>query len=289
MRTVDETTITDAFLATCAPGTDARFAVLLGALARHLHAFARETRLSHAEWRRAIEFLTAAGAITDGERNEFVLISDVLGLSSLVDMVNSPAEGTPSSVLGPFHVLGAPPLSYGGDLAGTLPGERVVVSGRVASASGAPLAGAAMEVWQTGSNGLYSNQDPALDPMALRARLETSTEGRYLFSTVRPAPYTVPTDGPVGDLLRGMGRHPWRPAHFHFIVTAPGHRPLVTEVFPDDDPYIDEDAVFGVRSALAVPFLRQTTADALPAGLAAAGRIAAPFSTLDFDIILEAA
>lgn len=286
MRSVDAQTITQAFLATRAPGTDARFAELLAALARHLHDFTRETKLTHAEWRRAIAFLTEAGRITTEERNEFVLLSDVLGLSSLVDMLHSPPGGTPSSVLGPFHILGAPELPHGGDLKGDLPGPTVVVAGRIRDVSGAPVAGAAIEVWQTAPNGLYSNQDPAMDPFALRARLTSRDDGAYLFSTAKPAPYTVPTDGPVGDLLRGMGRHPWRPAHFHVIVTADGYRTLVTEVFPDDDQYLDADAVFGVRRALCVPLVEVRDAAQQPADLARDP--GTPFLSVDFDITLVA-
>jgi protocatechuate 3,4-dioxygenase beta subunit len=289
MRAVDRDTITAAFLATCGPTTPPRLRAVLESLVRHLHDFARETGLSHAEWRAGVEFLTRAGAISDATRNEFVLASDVLGLSSLVDMIGSPPEGTPSSVLGPFHILGAPELPVGGDLQRGRDGETVVVAGAVRDVRGAAVPGAALEIWQTAANGLYSNQDPAQAPFDFRARMRTGADGRYAFTTVRPAPYTVPTDGPVGDLLRATGRDAWRPSHFHFIVAAPGFRTLVTEAFPDDDPHLETDAVFGVREALVVRCVRHDDLAALPPGLAAAPAIRAPFSIVTFDMTLAAA
>jgi len=284
MRDVNATSITDAFLATQGKDTDARLSEVLSSLSRHLHDFARETRLTHAEWRSALQFARDCGRITTDERDEFVLLSDVLGLSSLVDMLHSPADGTPSSVLGPFHIRGAPELPVGGDLQRDIPGETVVVSGVVRGLDLAPIEGARIEVWQTAPNGLYSNQDEAMDPMALRARLLSDSAGRYAFTTVRPAPYTVPTDGPVGRLLGGMGRHPWRPAHFHIIAEAVGHRALVTELFPNDDPWLDQDAVFGVRPALCVALNRHESIADWPMSLSRSP--SAPFFTVDFDIIL---
>jgi hydroxyquinol 1,2-dioxygenase len=288
MRSVTLETLGPAFLETFADTTAPRARELITSLVRHLHAFARETNLSHAEWRAGLSLLMAAGEISDHERNEFVLFSDVLGLSSLVDMMHSPLGATSSSVLGPFHVLGAPQLPYGGDLQGDLNGETVVVTGVVRSAGGAALADAAIEVWQTAPNGLYSNQDPSMESMALRASIHTREDGRFLYSTVRPAPYTVPTDGPVGVLLDAMGRHPWRPAHFHFIVRSPGFRSLVTEIFPSDDPYLDEDAVFGVRSDLIGQLKPVTELPAHLADLAVAERLPASFRLLEFDITLSA-
>jgi hydroxyquinol 1,2-dioxygenase len=257
-------------------------------LTRHLHGFAREVALSHDEWRTAIGFLVEAARLTDDKRNEFILASDVLGLSSLVDMVNSAPVGTPSSVLGPFHLRGAPMLAVGGDLLRDNEGNVVFVEGRVLDPDGRPLAGAVLDVWQTAANGLYSNVDLAQEPNNLRARMTVGADGRYAFSTVRPAPYTVPDDGPVGELLRATGRHPWRPAHFHFIVEAPGHRTLVTELFPDDDPYIDHDAVFGVRRGLVVKFERHVAPTPLPRGFALAEAKAdiPSFETVAFDFVL---
>jgi hydroxyquinol 1,2-dioxygenase len=286
MRTIDRNTITDAFLAYCAKDTNPRLRFVLERLVRHLHDFARETNLTHEEWRIGIDFLTRAGAITDAERNEFVLMSDVLGLSSLVDILNSGEGGTQTSVIGPFHIIGAPELPVGGDLKRDQEGDFVIVSGTVRDADGRPIKGAVLEIWQTALNGLYSNQDPDQPDFNLRARMTTDADGRYAFTTVRPAPYTVPDDGPVGDLLRATGREPWRPAHLHFIVIAKGYRTLVTELFPEDDPYIDQDAVFGVRDELTVRFVRHDDLSALPPGLAAADRIKPPFYSVDYDFVL---
>ncbi|MEM6464674.1 MAG: dioxygenase [Pseudomonadota bacterium] len=286
MRDVTAETITQTFLGYCGPETPPRLRYLLEHLAQHLHAFVKETGLTHAEWRKAIEMLTKAGEITDDERNEFVLFSDVLGISSLVDMVNSKPEGTSSSVLGPFHILGAPELAYGGDLKHDNEGDTVVVKGRVCDPHGNPISGAAIEIWQTADNGLYSNQDPAQERYNFRARQISKDDGRYGFTTVRPAPYTVPDDGPVGELLHATGRHPWRPSHLHFIITAPGYHSLVTEVFPSDDRYLDEDAVFGVRNDLIMEYVEQKDPGLVPPEFEAKDRLSDPYYVVDFDFVL---
>lgn len=288
MRNVTPDTLTDTLLALTGPDTDPRLRVVLDALVRHLHAFAREVGLTHAEWRKGLELLTRAGEISDAERNEFVLFSDVLGLSSLVDMINSPKGCTNSSVLGPFHILGAPPLPVGGDMIGDNDGAQVVVEGHVRDQAGHPIAGAVIELWQTADNGLYSNQDPAQGDYNLRISMTTGADGRYALSTIRPAPYLVPTDGPVGDLLNGTGRHAWRPSHLHFIVQAHGFRTLVTEVFPSDDPYLDQDAVFGVRSDLVMEY-RPGDRAALAGDILARDRLDEGFSKVDFDFVLPPA
>lgn len=286
MRNVTSESITQAFLDYCGPDTDPRLKFVLEKLASHLHDFVRETNLTHDEWRKGLELLYAAGEISSPERNEFILFSDVLGLSSLVDMVHSPEIGTPSSVLGPFHILGAPNAEVGADLKGDNVGAPVVVGGRVLSPDGKPIAGAELEIWQTADNGLYSNQDAAQPEYNLRVHMTTGPDGRYLFSTVRPAPYTVPDDGPVGELLNATGRHPWRPSHLHFIVTAQGHRTLVTEVFPSDDPYLDEDPVFGVREQLIMEYQERIDTSDLPDDLAARREITTPYYVVDFDFVL---
>ncbi len=285
MRDVNPATLTETLLALSGPATDPRLQEILAALVRHLHAFAKEVNLTHAEWRKGLELLTRAGEITDDKRNEFVLFSDVLGLSSLVDMINSPAGCTSSSVLGPFHVLGAPELPVGGDLIGDNEGRQVVVEGRVLDPSGAPISGARIEMWQTADNGLYSGQDPDQPEYNLRMAMTTGADGRYAVSTIRPAPYKVPTDGPVGDLLNATGRHAWRPSHLHFIVQAQGYRTLVTEVFPSDDPYLDEDAVFGVRSDLVMEYRPGKAAD-LAGDIVARNWLRSDFSKVDFDFVL---
>lgn len=285
MRNVTPETLTDALLDLSGSDTDPRLQEILTSLVQHLHAFAKEVGLTHAEWRKGLELLTKAGEITDDERNEFVLFSDVLGLSSLVDMVNSPDDCTSSSVLGPFHILGAPDLPVGGDMIGENEGPQVVVEGRVLDQHGAPIDGAVIELWQTADNGLYSNQDPQQSEYNLRISMKTGADGRYALSTIRPAPYLVPTDGPVGELLNATGRHAWRPSHLHFIVQADGFRTLVTEVFPSDDDYLDADAVFGVRSDLIMEY-RPGDRSSLAPDIVAKPKLAAEFSKVDFDFVL---
>lgn len=285
MRTVTPDTLTDLLLGLSSPDTDPRLQEVMTSLTKHLHAFATEVGLTHDEWRKGLELLTRAGEITDAERNEFVLFSDVLGLSSLVDMINSPDDCTSSSVLGPFHMLGAPELPVGGDMIGDNDGPQVVVEGIVSDQSGAPIEGAVIELWQTADNGLYSNQDAAQPEYNLRIAMTTGADGRYGLSTIRPAPYLVPTDGPVGDLLNATGRHAWRPSHLHFIVQASGFRSLVTEVFPSDDPYLDADAVFGVRSDLVMKYTPGDRA-ALADDFVAKSKLAETFSKVDFNFIL---
>jgi hydroxyquinol 1,2-dioxygenase len=288
MRTVSPETLTDTLLGLSGPDTDPRLQEVLTALIRHLHAFTKEVGLTHDEWRKGLELLTRAGEMTDDERNEFVLFSDVLGLSSLVDMINSPDGCTSSSVLGPFHVLGAPELPVGGDMIGANDGPQVVVEGHVRDQSGQPIEGAKIELWQTADNGLYSNQDPGQSEYNLRISMVTGADGRYAMSTIRPAPYMVPDDGPVGDLLKATGRHPWRPSHLHFIVHAKGYRTLVTEVFPSDDPYLDEDAVFGVRSDLVMEY-KPGQRSALADDFEARDKLADDFTKVDFDFVLPPA
>lgn len=285
MRSVTRDNITDAFAGYLGPDTDPRLRFLMARLAQHLHDFARETRLTHDEWRKGLEVLRRTGDITTDERNEFVLLSDLLGLSSLVDMLHSPEGGTSSSVLGPFHIAGAPPLPVGGDLKGDFAGEVVLVEGTVRDPSGAPIPGAELDVWQTAPNGLYSSQDPAQATYSFHGLLTAGADGRYAFTTVRPVPYEVPTDGPAGELLRATGRHAWRPSHLHFIIKAPGFRSLVTEVFPDDDPYLDKDAVFGVRDDLIMHYEPQS-AGSFPDGFALSGKVDGTWSRVTFDLTL---
>jgi hydroxyquinol 1,2-dioxygenase len=283
MRNVTQDTITDAFAAYCERTRDARVKLVLSRLAAHLHAFAKEVELTHEEWLLGMELLRRAGEISSPERNEFILLSDLFGLSALTDMINSRGSGTQFSNLGPFHIAGAEWLEVGGDMIGDNEGEHVVFHGRVLDAeSGAPLAGAVIDIWQTASNGLYSNQDPNQPPGNLRRRMRTDAAGAYAFTTVRPGPYTVPDDGPAGDLLRATVRHAWRPAHYHFMISVEGRRPLVTEIFPDDDPYIDEDAVFGVRESLAVRLVKENDPSVIPLALAAAGRLGRPFYRIEY-------
>lgn len=287
MRNVNKDTITSAFMGYCGAETDPRLRFILERLVHHLHAFAKETELTHAEWRKGIELLTKTGEITDEHRNEFVLFSDLLGVSSLVDMVHSADGATPSSVLGPFHILGAPDLPVGGDLIKDNDGEPLVVSGCIKDTDGMNIPGAEMEIWQTAANALYSNQDEDQDEFNLRACQVVGDDGRYCFSTVRPVSYEVPTDGPGGELLRATGRHAWRPSHLHIIVKARGYRTLVTELFPDDDPYLDEDAVFGVREGIIMCYEPQSSREGLPDDLEVRDTISLPYLKVEFDFVLS--
>ncbi|MHA1564266.1 MAG: dioxygenase family protein [Alphaproteobacteria bacterium] len=286
MRTVTKDTITEAFMAYCGPDTSPRLQFILERFVHHLHDFTKEVGLTHEEWRKAIELLMKAGEISGPDRNEFVLFSDVLGLSSLVDMINSPADATPSSVLGPFHILGAPELPVGGDLRRANTGETVIIRGQVIGANGTPIPGAKLELWQIASNGLYSNLDPEQPDYNLRAHMTVGDEGVYAFTTVRPAPYTVPDDGPVGELLHATGRQPWRPSHLHVIATAAGYTNLVTELFPDDDEYLDQDAVFGVREGLITHYKRHDDVAASDQAQVTA-ELSTPYYTVDFDLQLS--
>lgn len=286
MRNVTEQTITDAFLGYLGDQTNPRLREIMTSLAKHLHAFANETSLTHEEWQQGLDILRQAGQITTPQRDEFVLLSDVLGLSSLVDMINSSDQATSSSVLGPFHISNPPAYPMGSDLRKQYSGELVLVEGKVVNDKDEPLAGATLDIWQTAPNGLYSSQDPEQDEYSFHALFTTEADGLYRFTTVRPVSYTVPTDGPVGTLLNATGRHPWRPSHLHYIVKADGYRPLVTEVFPDDDPYLDEDTVFGVRSDLVISYEKQR-ADQFPSsGLELSGQISEDYSKVSFDIVL---
>ena len=285
MRTVTKDNITEVFSSYFGEGTDPRVREVLIALAAHIHDFAREVNLTHDEWRKGLQFLEWAGNITTPERNEFVLLSDVIGLSSLVDMLHSVPGATSSSCLGPFHVSNSPPLQVGGDMKRHFEGEVLLVEGTVRDTAGTPVAGAELDIWQTAPNGMYSSQDPDQDIHSFHALMTTDENGRYAFTTVRPVIYTVPDDGPVGDILRAAGRHPWRPSHLHYIVSAKGYRTLVTEVFPDDDPYLDGDTVFGVRDDLIMTYVKQP-AGSFPEGFALSGTVDDAYSRVDFDIVL---
>jgi len=288
MRTVTKDNITDVFASYFGEDTDPRFKEIMTSLAKHLHDFARETELTHDEWRKGLEFVEWAGRITSPERNEFVLLSDVLGLSSLVDMIHSEDEATSSSVLGPFHVSNPPPLAIGDDMKRHYEGEVLLVEGYVYDPDGKPIAGAKLDIWQTAPNGLYSSQDEEQDITSFHALMTTDEKGRYAFTTVRPVCYTVPSDGPVGQILDAAGRHPWRPSHLHFIASAEGFRSVVTEVFPDDDPYLDQDTVFGVRDDLVMSYKEQP-AGSFPEGFELSGKVSETYSRVDFDFKLAKA
>jgi protocatechuate 3,4-dioxygenase beta subunit len=248
--------LTQQVISAYAGAPEPRLRELFAALIRHLHAFAVETQLTPQEWMAGIEFLTATGQKCDAERQEFILLSDVLGLSSLVDLVNAADGATESTVLGPFYVPGAPVREMGEQIGRPEDGEATLVRGYVTDRGGKPLDGATLDIWQSASNGLYDTQDPQQPPFNLRGVFVTGPDGAYEFRTVRPVSYPIPTDGPVGGLLAGAGRHHWRAAHIHAIVSAPGHRSVTTHIFDADNPYLDSDTVFGVKDSLVRQFRR---------------------------------
>ncbi len=280
-----EAAVTAEVLASFDGATSPRYREVAQSLVRHLHAFAREIRLSQDEWQFGIDFLTRAGHITDDRRQEFILLSDVLGLSMLTIGINAPASAgaTESTVVGPFFVDGAPETPLGGDIAGGAKGQPCYVSGTVTDTAGRPIPGARIDVWQSDEDGFYDVQYPD-DRTAARGWLRSGPDGGYRFWSVHPAPYPIPDDGPVGDLLKAAGRGPMRPAHLHFKVTARGFRPLVTHIFVAGDPYLDRDAVFGVKESLIVEFTEH------PPGAAPEGRtLSEPWSRVAFDMVLAPA
>ena len=242
---------------------DARQRELLQQLVQHLHAYARNVGLTHAEWRAALAFLHRSSDISSDTRSEFSLLSDVLGLSSLVDLLASRPDATPGSVLGPFHTVGSPWMDNPVNLIASNAGERVLLRGRVLGANGEPLTEASIDYWQNADNGLYWQLDADQPRDNLRCQLKVDAQGAWEVATIRPRPYQIPTDGPVwADLVEPAGRSAWRAAHVHLIVSAPGHRTLVTELFDAEDPYLDSDAVFGVREALIGRYRSETDAGA---------------------------
>ncbi|HEX7835960.1 MAG TPA: dioxygenase [Kofleriaceae bacterium] len=255
MPDFDPSQLTDAVLKSYAGAPDPRARDVLRHLITHLHAFIRETELTLDEWHRAIDFLTRTGHMSGDTRQEFILLSDVLGVSMLVDAINHRAHGaTESTVLGPFYVGEHRVTPHGTDLAGSAPGERMLVDAGVTDTAGRPIAGAAIDVWHAGSDGFYDSQRPGyrLDQPDLRARFVTGSDGSFHFRTIMPHSYPVPTDGPVGELLAASGRHAMRPAHIHFLLAAPGFETLVTHLFVAGDDYLDSDAVYGVKPSLVV-------------------------------------
>ena len=286
MRNVTKENITEVFKSYMDKDMAPRTREIMSALVQHLHDFARETNLTHEEWRQGIAFLEGCAAIESDDRHEFVLASDVLGLSSLVDMLHSSPESTSSSVLGPFHVSGAPALPVGGDMKRDFGGPVLLAEGVIRDTNGNPIPNANLDIWQTAPNGLYASQDDEQDTFSFHGLMTVGADGAYAFTTVKPVEYTVPSDGPVGDILRACGRHPWRPSHLHYIVKAPGYRTLVTEIFPDDDPYLDQDTVFGVREDLVMTYVEKP-ASAFPDGLELSGTVQEPFLHVKFDVVLS--
>jgi catechol 1,2-dioxygenase len=272
--------------ASFATTTDPRLREILQSLVRHLHTFVKDVEPTVEEWQSAIAFLTATGQMCDDVRQEFILLSDVLGVSMLVESLNHAAGGrlTEATVEGPFHMVASPERELGDDInVSAEPGQPCLVTGRVIDQHGAPVAGASVDVWQANSRGFYDVQRPdEMPPGELRGLFHTDADGRFYFRTIVPAHYPIPTDGPVGDLLRATGRHGFRPAHVHFAVSAPGLRGLTTHVFVAGSPYLDSDAVFGVKQSLIVDF---ATVDD-PERAESMG-LANPFRHADFPVVLH--
>jgi len=259
MRNLTQDNITQAVIARFAETPDPRLKEILTSLVQHLHAFAREVKLTEAEWFQGIDFLTRTGEITDDKRQEFILLSDTLGLSMLTVAVNNekPAGCTEATVFGPFYVEGAPHVELGEDVANGAAGVPCLVRGTVRGLDGEPVPGAEIHVWQADAEGRYDVQDPQYDEHKARGVLNADGQGAYHFRSILAEAYPIPDDGPVGDMLKATKRHPWRPAHLHFMIKAPGYETLITHVFRNGDRYLDSDAVFGVRQSLIADWVKQ--------------------------------
>jgi hydroxyquinol 1,2-dioxygenase len=284
MREFDERTITQAVIERLSNCDDPRFKRVMTSLITHLHDFVRDVQLTEAEWIGAIQFLTAVGQTCTDKRQEFILLSDTLGVSVLVITLNHPADqgSAESTVLGPFYWEGAPDLPRGSNLAEDVTGEPTFYSGRVLGAEGRPLQNAVLDIWSGNGDGDYDMQIPGQTGMKARGKIRTDAAGRYWFRSIRPTYYPVPTDGPVGVMLRKMGRHPNRPGHIHMIVSAPGYRPVTTHLFVAGSQYLDSDAVFGMKESLVAQFDRH------PPGVGPNGeRMDSPFYTVNYDFRLR--
>jgi hydroxyquinol 1,2-dioxygenase len=284
MREFDEQSITQAVLARMDQCDDPRFRQVMTSLVTHLHDFVRDVRLTEAEWITAVRFLTDTGKICTDKRQEFILLSDTLGVSILVITMNHPAVSgtTDSTVLGPYYWEGAPDMPLGANLAVGVKGDPAFYSGRVLSSDGSPIVGALLDIWSGDGEGFYDMQSEDDVGMKARGRIRTDAQGAYRFRSIRPQYYPVPTDGPVGRMLRKMGRHPMRPGHIHMIVSAPGHHAVTTHLFAAGSEYIDSDAVFGVKESLVTAFKKHA------AGVAPDGTtLDAPYYTVNYDFQLQ--
>ena len=261
--------ITQAVLDRLADDADPRFKQIITAVVQHAHALAREVDLTPAEWMTAIEFLTKVGQTCDAKRQEFILLSDTLGISMLVVQLEqarrskaaladatATSKPTEATVQGPFYWEGSPVLPAGSDIGEGMPGEPALYSGRITDTHGQPIANCCLDVWSGDGEGIYDMQIGEGTEMRLRGRFMTDADGRYRYWSIKPYYYPVPSDGPVGDMLRAMGRHPNRPGHIHMMVYRDGYVPVTTHLFAHDSPYLDSDAVFGVRDSLIVTYVK---------------------------------
>ena len=268
------------------PDIDPRLRAVMGAIVKHLHAAVKEIEPTHEEWLAAIKFLTDTGHMCTDWRQEFILLSDTLGVSMLVDAINHrrPNGATENTILGPFYVPDAPRYEHGADICLDGKGEPLVVSGRVVDTAGNPIPGAILDVWQTNEDGFYDVQQKGVQPdFNLRGVFTSDMDGRYWFRSVKPRYYPIPDDGPVGKMLTALGRHPNRAAHIHFIVTAPGYDPVITHIFTPDCEYLSEDAVFGVKETLIGDFKLIENQQ-----LASDSKVTSPFWSVDWEFTLAA-
>ncbi len=261
-----------------------RLKEVMTSLIRHLHACIREVELTQEEWMSGIQFLTRTGQMCDDKRQEFILLSDITGVSMLVDAINHrlPGGATESTIFGPFYREGAQELPTGATMSKDGRGEPVVVTGQVLSTDGTPIPHALLDVWETDENGLYEQQDPEQPDMNLRGKFRTDSEGRYCFVGIKPVSYSIPDDGPVGQLLRALGRHPFRPAHIHLLISANGFVPVTTHLFVKGDKYLGSDTVFGTKDSLVVDFVRHDSTDE-----AAPYNVTTPFYTVEYNFVLK--
>jgi hydroxyquinol 1,2-dioxygenase len=267
---------------------DPRLKQIMQSLVTHIHAFLKDVQLTEAEWWKGIEFLTQTGQMCSDVRQEFILLSDTMGVSMVTDLISNrkPEGATESTVFGPFHRGGAPHKKMGDTIvAEDRNGVTTYLYGRVLDLNGKPIAGAELDVWQADAAGLYDVQDTSLKGMNMRGVFTTGADGKYLVKTTRPVPYTIPNDGPVGKMLDATNRHPWRPAHVHFVVSAPGYSPVTTHLFDSIDKYLDSDAVFGVKNSLICEFEEHKSKDAAAAQFNAEP----PFCTNEYDFVLAPA
>jgi hydroxyquinol 1,2-dioxygenase len=285
MPFADEDDVTQLALQRWGSARPPRLAELMTALVHHLHAFARQVRLTEQEWAAAMDWLASAGRITDDKRQEFILTSDVLGLSTLVVQLNNrfSDKATPATVLGPFHIDGSPAAEFGYDMSDGIAGTPLFLTGTVTDTDGVPIPAAVLDVWQADADGNYESQLPEIDEARLRAKYRARDDGSYCVRTIAPLGYTIPLDGPVGELMAQTAISPFRPAHVHFMIDEPGYRKLITHLFPANTPYLDSDVVFGTKDALVVPFT-----ECAPGPAPDGSTLDRPFLHATFDFVLAA-
>lgn len=287
-RSATEDDITNEVLRRFESTEDPRLRQIMQSLVKHMHAFVRDVELTEEEWFQGIGFLTDTGHMCSDVRQEFILLSDTLGVSMVVDLINhrKPEGATESTVFGPFHRDGVPDVEDGTNIAPRdTQGQPLVISGRVVDLDGKPIAGAALDVWQSDSHGIYDQQLPPGTPIHMRGIFHTDKDGRYLIRTTRPVAYSIPDDGPVGKMLQATNRHSWRPAHVHFVVSANGFEPVTTHIFDSVDKYLESDTVFAVKDSLICEFKEH----AAPDEAAKTMGIDSPYASVRFDFVLKAA